>query len=105
MAKEELSQLFHFRQSLPSQCPDPTQHEVEHTGPGLVGPQAIELLTEDIRFEQPSIRREQRLEFHALRPAHRLPTPQQEPAFPSPVSPASLPFELFFQPGPSHIAE
>ena len=58
---------------------------------GLVGPQAIELLAQDVGFEQPPIGREERLQLLALRAAHRLPPPQQEPALPRPYSRITAP--------------
>ena len=75
MSEEEVPEVFHFRQALPSQRRDPPEQEVQHAGSRLVGPPPIELLAEHIRFEQPAIGREQRLELYALRPARRLQAP------------------------------
>src|SRR5216683_1460923 len=64
--KRKSPRAFHLGQALPAQGPDPSEQEVEHTGSGLIGPQAIELLTQDIGFEEPPICGKQRLEFHAF---------------------------------------
>ena len=45
---------------------NPRLEEVRDSGTGLVGPQAIELFPEHIRFEQATVRREQRLQLRAL---------------------------------------
>ena len=66
MLEEEVAQPFHLGQSLPAQCADPPIEEVEDPGTGLIGPEAIELLAQDIRFEQAPVHREERA---AARPA------------------------------------
>ena len=85
VVEEKVAEPFHLRQPLPPQRVDPAEQESQHAGAGFVRPEAIELLPQDIRLEQATIRREQRLQLLALRPADRLPTPQQQPAFPPSV--------------------
>jgi hypothetical protein len=64
----------------------PPKQKVQHTGAGLVGPEAIELLAQD-GFEQASVGSEQSLELGALRSTHGPPPSKQQPAAPAAVLP------------------
>src|SRR4029434_9706644 len=71
VCEEEVPQPLYLWEALPSQGFEPSHQEIEDTGAGLIGPQTIELLPQDIRFEQPAIGGEQRLQFRSLRAADR----------------------------------
>ena len=70
---------------MPAQRLQPAQEKSRHAVAGLVGPQAIELLAQDIRLEQPPIRRkelpaararfEPRTVFHRRNSNQRFPRP------------------------------
>src|SRR5207253_404970 len=66
---------------------DPPDQKIPDAVRRLVRPKPIELLAEDIRFEQPPVCREQCLELRALRSADRLPAAEQQPPFPASVLP------------------
>jgi len=55
VTEKEIAELFHFRQSLPTQRPEPAQEEVDDSGTPLIGPKLIELLSEQVCFEESTI--------------------------------------------------
>ena len=65
--QQEVPEAFHFGQLLPAQRLEPAEQEIQHPRTGLVGPEAIELLPQDVRFEQPAIGGEQFPELPPLR--------------------------------------
>src|SRR5688572_7556954 len=79
MLQQEVAKAFHFRQSLPPQRLEPAEQEVQDPGASLVGPEPIELLAQDVRFEEMPIGREELLKLATLRTAHGCPAAQQEP--------------------------
>jgi hypothetical protein len=87
VAEEEVAQPVHLGQALPAQGLNPAEQEVQDARSGLVHPEPIELLAQDIRFEEPPIGREERLQLSPFRTTDRLPAPQKEPALASPVFP------------------
>lgn len=74
---QKLTEPFHFGEPLPAERLQPPEQEIQHAEPCLIGSESIELFAEDVRFEQSSVRGEQRLELRALRPTDRLPAPLQ----------------------------
>ena len=87
MLEQELPEPIHLGEPLPPQRVDPAIEEVQHARSRLVGPEAIELFPQDIRFEQAPIRGEEGLELGPLRAAHRLPAAQQDPPLAAPMLP------------------
>jgi hypothetical protein len=73
--------IVHLGEALPPQGLEPSPLKAGHAVAGLVGPQAVELLTQDVGFEQPAIGREELRQLRALRAADGLPPPQQQPPF------------------------
>lgn len=63
---EEGPQSFHLGESLPAQGLQPAEEKVTDALRGLVGPQAIELLTQEVGLEQPAVGREERFQFAAF---------------------------------------
>ena len=68
---------------LPASRLEPAEEDPRHAIAGLVGPEAIELLAQDVCFTQPPVGRKELRSFAPLRPSHGLPASQQQPALAS----------------------
>ena len=91
VGEEKIAQPLHFRKALPAERCDPGEQEVQHAGPGLVLPKAIELLAQDIGLEQAPVDGKQRLQLRWFRTAYGVPSAQQEPAFATPWARITVP--------------
>src|SRR6516225_1944266 len=85
VGEEKITQSLHFRKALPAERSDPSEQEVQHAAAGLVLPEAIELLAQDIGLEQAPVDGKQRSQLGAFRTADGVPAAQQQPAFATPV--------------------
>lgn len=81
MGQKEIPQALHFGQALPAQRLTPAEQEVQDSCAGLVGPEVVELFSQDLRLEQASVSRKEFLQLAALGTAHRSPATQQQPPF------------------------
>ena len=79
--REGGAELLHLRQSLPAQGVQPAEEKACHAPARGVRPEPIELLPQDIRFEETPIHREPLLEVAPFGSADRFPAPQQQPPF------------------------
>src|ERR1700687_4152466 len=52
MLEQEFAQTVPLGQPLPPQGVDPAVQEIQHAGPRLVRPEAVELLAQHVRFKQ-----------------------------------------------------
>src|SRR5229473_539221 len=55
MLDQDVGQLFHFREPLPPQRLEPAEEERGDTLTSLIGPEAIEFLSQHVGFEQAQI--------------------------------------------------
>lgn len=80
VAEQEGAELLHLRQALPAERLEPAGEEVRHAFRVGVGPEAIELLAQDVGLEEAAVDEEEVAQLAALVAGEVPPAAQKEPA-------------------------